>query len=356
MLLSICIPTLNRGDFIGETLDSILAQMRDDVEVVIVDGGSRDRTAEVVAERTARCPRVRHHLTPHLAAGVPKPSNAGYDRDCDHALQLAQGRYCWILPDDDLVVPGGLARLVRHLEAGVALVVANAEVRSNDLQRVLEPRRMAITGDETFARGEADRLVIRAGAYLSYAGGVVVRRDWWLRRDRARYYGSGFVHMGALLQDPSDLDAVVLAEPLIWLRYGNALWTARAFEIWMFQWPDLIWSFPLSDQAKAAVTPHEPWRRLRTLMLYRARGCYGRSELQRLKAHAAQRSVPGPGFAATCLTWVPACLMHALITPVMLLRCGARSTVFLDLWLSPTNLWRRLFSRPARPAASSTNG
>jgi glycosyltransferase involved in cell wall biosynthesis len=33
-------PTISRADFIGEMLDCILAQMRDDVEVVIVDGGS----------------------------------------------------------------------------------------------------------------------------------------------------------------------------------------------------------------------------------------------------------------------------------------------------------------------------
>lgn len=57
MLLSICIPTLSRADFIGEPLDFILAQMRDDVGVAIVDGGSRDGTAVVVAQRTARCPR-----------------------------------------------------------------------------------------------------------------------------------------------------------------------------------------------------------------------------------------------------------------------------------------------------------
>jgi hypothetical protein len=306
----------------------------------------------VVAQRTARCPRVRHHLTPHLVAGIPKPSNAGYDRDCDHALQLAQGRYCWILPDDDLVVPGGIERLVRHLQGEVALVVANAQVRANDLGRVLEPRRMRLERDDTFAKGEVDRLVTVTGSYLSYAGGVVVRRDWWLRRDRARYYGSGFVHMGALLQDPSDLDAVVIAEPLIWLRYGNALWTGRAFEIWMFQWPQLIWSFPISDHAKAAVIPREPWRRLRTLMLFRARGCYGRPDLRRLEAHAREHGVPGPGLGARLIAWTPGWLLHALILGLVLLRSGVRSTSFLDLWQSPHNLLRRLLHRPASPPAN----
>jgi hypothetical protein len=346
MLLSICIPTLNRAAFIGETLDSILPQLREDVEVVIVDGGSGDGTAEAVAARAARCPRVRYHRSPHLAAGVPKPSNAGYDRDCDHALELARGRYCWILPDDDLVVPGGIGRLARHLDSGVALVVANAEVRTKDLRRVLQPRRIRVERDERFALGEADRLFEKAGAYLSYAGGVIVRRDWWLRRDRARHYGSGFVHMGVLLEGLSDLDAVVVADPLVRLRFGNGLWTARSFEIWMLQWPGLIWSSALSERAKAAITPREPWRRLSTLTLFRACGSYGRADFRRLAAHARAAGVPGPRLAAALVAWTPGWLLHLAALPLVLVRSGVNSTLFFDLRVSPYNLFRWAPSPP----------
>ena len=52
--LSICIPTLNRGDYIGETLQSIASQWEEGVEIVIVDGGSTDRTLEIAAAFTDR--------------------------------------------------------------------------------------------------------------------------------------------------------------------------------------------------------------------------------------------------------------------------------------------------------------
>src|SRR6185436_1110611 len=214
MLLSICMPTLNRASYIGETLDSILPQLAEDMEVVVVDGGSGDGTAEVVARRSAVCPRIRYHPTAHPASGTPKPSNEGYDRDCDRAVQLARGRYCWLLPDDDLIVPTAMATLRTSLEKGVALIVVNAEVRSLDLSRQLVPKQMVLSGDVSFLQGEANRLLEVAGSYLSYAGGGVVGRAWWLVRNCEKYYGSGFVHVGTLFQQPSDLDAVVIAEPL----------------------------------------------------------------------------------------------------------------------------------------------
>src|SRR6185437_11482964 len=53
----------------------------------------------------------------------------------------------------------------------------------------------------------------------------------------------------------------------------------REFEIWMFKYPALIWSFEfVSTEAKAIVAPREPWRKLTRLLLYRAKGAYTRAE------------------------------------------------------------------------------
>jgi glycosyltransferase involved in cell wall biosynthesis len=346
MLLSICMPTLNRASFIGETLDSIVPQLRDDMEVVVVDGGSGDGTADVVGRRSAACPRIRYHLATRGSEGSPKPSNSGYDRDCDAAVQLARGRYCWLLPDDDLVVPGALETLRRYLESEVALIVVNAEVRSSDLSCRLVPQRMVLGQDATFARGEASRLMKVAGRYLSYAGGVIVRRDWWMARDRERYYGSGFIHVATLFQAPGDLDAVVVAKPLIWVRYGNALWTDRAFMIWMFHWPELIWGLPMDEEAKRAVVPREPWTQWARLVLYRARGIFNRPEY-RLIRERKPLSLPTRVVAAT-IAWIPGRLLNLLGLIGLFLAGRRRSLAFVDLWLSPNNLLGRLF-RGARP-------
>jgi hypothetical protein len=74
----------------------------------------------------------------------------------------------------------------------------------------------------------------------------------------------------------------VIADPLILIRYGNAMWSSRGFEIWMFKWPDLVWSFEqFSDGAKLRVIPRFPWREWRRLTMYRAIGAYSHADYRK---------------------------------------------------------------------------
>ncbi|MBE0603332.1 MAG: glycosyltransferase family 2 protein, partial [Deltaproteobacteria bacterium] len=89
----------------------------------------------------------------------------------------------------------------------------------------------------------------------------MIRRDFWLSRARAPYYGSLFVHVGVIFQDPLPGNALVVARPLVSVRNANVSWAARSFEIWMFKWPELLWSFKgFSDRVKSSVVPRDPWK------------------------------------------------------------------------------------------------
>lgn len=271
--LSICIATLNRGSFLGQTLDSILAQATDEVEVVVVDGGSVDDTGEVVRRRQERFPRLRYFRL---------PAPGGVDQDFDRAVQQAEGRHCWLMSDDDLVKPGALAAVLAATARGYALVVVNAEVRDAALDEVLEANRLNIDADRQYRPEDAERLFVDTAGYLSFIGGVVIDREVWRAREPRRYFGSLFIHVGVIFQSPLPGDALAIAQPLVSIRFGNALWTARTFEIWMFKWPEMVWSLPhFSDAAKRRVCPREPWRRLRTLLVNRARGAFSTAEYRK---------------------------------------------------------------------------
>lgn len=276
--LSICIPTLNRSVYIGETLSSIATQLQDGVEIVIVDGGSTDGTEQIVNIYQQSFPNIRYFKKD---ASEKKSSNEGFDRDCNYAVELSSGEYCWLMTDDDLLKPGAIERVLSELEKNYCLIVASAEVRSSDFTELLVRNRPNIVSDRIYKPCEWDEFARMVGSHLTFVGAVIIKRQLWLSRNRERYFGSGFIHVGVIFDEPIGGAVLVTADPLVSIRFGNAQWTSRAFQIWMINWPSLIWTFPsLSEAAKAGICPREPWRNLPTLLFNRAMGMYSTREYQ----------------------------------------------------------------------------
>lgn len=267
--LSICIATFNRGAFLGETLASIVPQVSGDVELVIVDGASTDDTAERIAPFAARCAQLRYHR---------ETTNSGIDRDFDKAVEHANGEYVWLMTDDDLLLPHAVARALAATTSDPDLVVVNSAVCDATFANTLNARLIDVQSDRRYTAAQSRELFLDCVNGLTFIGGTIIRRALWLARDRRSYYGSLFIHVGVIFQAPIAA-ALLVAEPLIRIRYGVAMWTPRAFEVWMYLWPRLVWSFlQFDDATKARITPREPWRRYSKLVHYRAKGGYTLAE------------------------------------------------------------------------------
>jgi glycosyltransferase involved in cell wall biosynthesis len=95
----------DRRELLPRAIESVLAQRFEDFELLVLDDGSTDGSAEVA--RRYRDPRVRVvRRAEHL--GIPRTRNEG--------LALARGEYLAILDSDDTALPGRLARQVRFLD------------------------------------------------------------------------------------------------------------------------------------------------------------------------------------------------------------------------------------------------
>jgi glycosyltransferase involved in cell wall biosynthesis len=265
-LLSICIATYNRASHISETLDSIIPQLNDDIELLVVDGASTDNTEDVLRKYSEKEYRIRY---------IRLSSKGGVDQDYDKSVELARGEFCWLFTDDDLLRPGAVAAVTAAINEGHVLIVVNAEVRNRELSVTLQSRRIVMHDNKVYAPTAMECLFVDALDYLSFIGAVVMRRSVWLSRERESYFGTEFVHVGVIFQKPLPGTALIIAEPYISIRYGNGHWTSRRFDIWMFKWPKLVWSFAhISDKAKRCITRKEPWRSLIKLILQRGRGAY----------------------------------------------------------------------------------
>jgi GT2 family glycosyltransferase len=90
-LVSVVIPSWNRASSVGIAIDSALGQTHRSVEVLVVDDGSTDGTADVIARRYGREPRVRYLRKPN--GGAASARNEG--------LRHARGAYVAFLDSDD---------------------------------------------------------------------------------------------------------------------------------------------------------------------------------------------------------------------------------------------------------------
>lgn len=288
MRLSVCITTRNRASSIGETLENILAQCPDDVEVVVVDGASTDGTVAVVLGIAERHSRLRL---------ICPDKNSGLDADYDRAVTEARGDYCWIFADDDLLVPGAIARVLEACAAGPLVVVTDASVHNKDFSLVEQERRLPASGQELYSADETEKFFEDCIWHLTFIGVVIVKRSFWLSRERARYYGFEFIHVGVLFQAKIPGTVRVMREPLVKIRNGVGNWLNRWFEVWMYKWPSLLWSFTWIDETvRRRVVHPEPWHDLTRLLGARSSGFYGWRQFRSLvvprRTRAAQLLAP----------------------------------------------------------------
>jgi GT2 family glycosyltransferase len=104
-VVSVCIPTHDRVDWLAEALDSVLAQSLREFEIVVGDDASSDGTADLLAARSETRLRWLRHREP---LGVAKNRNA--------LLAAARGRYVAWLDSDDRLLPEMLERQCARLE------------------------------------------------------------------------------------------------------------------------------------------------------------------------------------------------------------------------------------------------
>ncbi|MBX3103219.1 MAG: glycosyltransferase [Bacteroidetes bacterium] len=189
--VSVIIPAYNAERFLPETLASVWAQTETDLEVILVNDGSRDGTDQLAAAQSD--PRF-HYL---------KKANSGVSDTRNQGLQRAIAPYLVFLDADDLIAPQFLRTcadyLDRHPEVGMVYVQyvpfesdtgaeqpAATFVPGDELRQLLEFRGNA---------GHPPSTVLFRRAVLDTAGGFDPRlstsADWdmWVRMGQAAPMG-----------------------------------------------------------------------------------------------------------------------------------------------------------------------
>lgn len=116
--ISVITPAYNVAPYIGECLESVLAQTLSDWEVLIVDDASTDDTVAVV-QRYLSDPRIRL---------LQNPQNMGPSDTRNRALDTAQGEWVAVVDADDWIAPERFEKLLHFAESYGAEMVADLQV------------------------------------------------------------------------------------------------------------------------------------------------------------------------------------------------------------------------------------
>jgi len=102
--ISIIIPSYNQGNFIEETLLSIINQKYPNTEIIVIDGGSQDNTPEIIQKYAS-------HINYHISEKDQGQSDA-----INKGLEKVSGEIINWICSDDLLLPGALFALSKAFE------------------------------------------------------------------------------------------------------------------------------------------------------------------------------------------------------------------------------------------------
>lgn len=123
-LVSVIIPAYNHENYVQETIKSIINQTYKNIELIVLDDGSKDNTWEKIQELKEICEKrfIRIHFE--------TKENEGSCATLNRLLSIVQGEYVYIIASDDLAKPFAIEKEVEFLQKNdnYALVVGDDEI------------------------------------------------------------------------------------------------------------------------------------------------------------------------------------------------------------------------------------
>jgi glycosyltransferase involved in cell wall biosynthesis len=170
MKVSVCIPTFNSAAYIGNCIESVLAQQGIEFEVIVSDNASEDNTWNIIQSFTD--PRVRSFRS---------ESNLGMATNFNRALHEARGEYVNLLCSDDLLEPNALKLQAQFLDEHPEIAMATCA------RRLIDSNNEVLGTVRWFSRPvivealNLKTISLIHGNIVGEPSAVLFRREAWLR-------------------------------------------------------------------------------------------------------------------------------------------------------------------------------
>ena len=212
MKLTIAIPTYNREKTLARTLDSVERQSLDDVNILVLDNASSDRTEEIVKYYIEKYGNVQYKRN---------EENIGADANFLNCYREATSEYIYILSSDDVLVEGAVETILKKIEelGGADLFFLNHYGFSGDnyLKSVGETMFLSTT-EKDYVTTDKTRFIRDVKYQLTYVSSFIISKALFNRvKKPEQYVGTSFLHACIALEGTKNIDTrlAVLHNPLV---------------------------------------------------------------------------------------------------------------------------------------------
>ena len=190
--LSICIPTYNRAEFIGETIQSVIDATEgiNSIEIVISDNASTDNTKNIVDSYKEFFPNITYFCWDR---------NMGVDRNFLKVVEIASGEFCWLMGSDDRVENNSIDLILSNIEKydNLSGITLNTKMYDSGLCNEIYSESLVANNIDIYYES-SEKCFSELGYCIGYISAQIVRRELWqsvVEVDCIENYFNGYVHM-----------------------------------------------------------------------------------------------------------------------------------------------------------------
>lgn len=233
--LSICIPAYEGEKYITEALDSVVVQREPLVEIIVADDSLTKSTYKVVSSFKKANPQQK-------IIYKKNKKTLGFDNNVLNIVSLATGKFCWLLGQDDKLLPGSLNKVLKIIEKypETALINSNYMRYDNNLKKITAKKMISLDKDQMFKDPNEFLFKPLQDSYFDFLGTNVitmstdiVNRDLWIKNSRfgKDFMGHNFIHCFMIAKMIKESPRIFyMGKPQVWYRSKNER-----------VWPNDIW-------------------------------------------------------------------------------------------------------------------
>lgn len=238
--LTIAIPTYNRCNLLRQTLDSIMKQRVEGMEVIVSDNASTDGTEDMMKEYCEKN-NIRYFRN---------TENLGMDKNFLNCLQKAEGEYIHLLSDDDILLPGAVEKILDLIEKEKPdYINLNSFTYSTETYNPNEKIPPRIKLKEDLITNDKKLYMEYLGVYITYISATIIKKSNYIKiNNPEKYFGTYFLHAHLVLDTlKDDKSKVVITKEAYLAAKNNNSGGFNLYEVWVKQYKKLLLGTAVRD-------------------------------------------------------------------------------------------------------------